>query len=330
MPKCADPVICFTVHGKRLFRNFSFIKRHSLVLQNDHQVFSCGKCLNCRKKRSFELAVRCVLESSLYSNNCFLTLTYDESKKGYHNELDYSEIQKFKKRLRKHCKGKRIQIFNVHEYGRNGKKHWHLIVFNHDFPDKERWASSSKNPYYTSKALTRLWPFGHHIIGDVSEASALYQAQYTQKDFKYGNLTNGKRSNSKHSGIGKNYFLQHFKQILSLGYIPFAGKKVPIPRYYQKLAHKHWCHFHQPTAFLDGVERKKLYSRLKPGTENRELSDSWELFKSIKQDYLKELEKNWEQVISSYLTTNQNPSFILANDNALYDLQKTIQLNERF
>lgn len=96
--KCADPVLCYTdSKGNKKYRHFSLASHiHKLSHQ---QVFNCGKCLFCRKKKSYELASRCVLHASLYTDNCFLTLTYDEKQKGYHNVLDYTDIQKFKKRL---------------------------------------------------------------------------------------------------------------------------------------------------------------------------------------------------------------------------------------
>ena len=39
----------------------------------------CGHCLQCRLARSRVWAVRCLLESELYSSNCFITLTYNNS-----------------------------------------------------------------------------------------------------------------------------------------------------------------------------------------------------------------------------------------------------------
>lgn len=329
MSGCADPVICFERDGKRLFRHFSVLKKHTLVLQKKNLVFNCGKCLFCRRKKCYELAARCVLHASLYEKNCFLTLTYDEKKEGYHNELDYSEIQKFKKRLRKHCVPKRIEIFNVHEYGRNGKKHWHLIVFNHDFDDRLLWPSNPARPLYTSKRLEKLWPHGFSTIGDVSEASAMYQAQYTQKDFKNGNITNGKKSKSVHSGIGRPFFNKHYKQILSLGFIPFGGRKLPLPRYFLKLAHKHYCHYYNESAFKGGDYRNQIHRPFKPGLANKEIADLYLHYKSLKVDYLIELEKKWEDTISTYLTTERDPAFIQSNSNALHDL-KLKQTQERF
>jgi len=225
-------------------------------------VFNCGKCIFCRKNKATELAARCVLHASLYQTNCFITLTYDEQREDYHNKFQYSDIQKFKKKLRRYVDyhyNKKIQIFNVHEYGKNGKKHWHLVIFNHDFSDKELHFMKNGHNYYHSENLKKLWPYGFNIVTDVTEASAMYQSQYMQKDFQYGYVLSEKKSHSKHSGIGRDYFLKHYKQILSLGYIPFGQRKMAIPRYFQKLAHKHYSHFYERQNFHDTSQRKKLY-----------------------------------------------------------------------
>lgn len=329
--KCADPVLCFTVDNKKKYRHFSLCSK--IMLHLPHLVFDCGKCLHCRKKKAFELATRCVLHASLYQQNCFLTLTYDEKKETYHNVFDYSDIQKFKKRFRQKVwrdYKQRIEIFNVHEYGRNGKKHWHLICFNYDFVDKTLFTMSSNLPLYTSKLLQSLWPFGFSTIGDVSEASAMYQSQYMEKDFKNRNNNNKLyRSHSKHSGIAKPYFLLHYKQLLSLGYVPIGGRKLPLPRYFQKLAHKHWAHFNDTSYFFDTPDRKQVYRPFKLGEENKEISDLYAIYKATKDSRLPELEKEWNDVISQYLTDSDSPDFIKSNENKLYDLRNKNNL-ERF
>lgn len=323
--KCADPVLCYTMeNGNRILRNFTFVK-DSLLLPYFRPLADCGKCLICRKRKSYELACRCVLHSSLYLKNCFLTLTYDEKKPEYHNNFNYRDIQLFKKSLREHVRrtyGKRIEIFNVHEYGKNGKKHWHLVVFNHDFDDKELFTIKNGNRLYISATLSRYWEHGHHTIGEVSEASAMYQAQYMEKDFQHNHAGTAKKSHSKHSGIGRAYFLKHYSQILRLGYIPIAGKKLPVPRYFQKLAHKHYCHFYEQTAFLDYPKRKALYRPFKQNEANKEIAELYIQFKAIKEERTLELEKQWQEVISQYLTTDETPDFIKAAANKMYDLQR--------
>lgn len=263
----------------------------------------------------------------------FLTLTYDEKKEGYHNVLQYSDIQKFKKRLRSYVSRinrKRIEVFNVHEYGKNKKKHWHLLVFNYSFDDKEIYTRSNGIPLYTSKRLSLLWPAGFSTIGDVSEASAMYQAQYMEKDFQNGNITNSFRSLSRHSGLGRDYFLKHYEQILRLGYIPFSGYKLPVPRYFQKIAHKHWCHFNQKTAFFDTPERKALYRPFKLGEENSNIAQLFEEYKNMKKEKIEKLEQEFDQVIADYLARRIVPQFVGSGSNAEYDNQKKQTQQERF
>lgn len=302
--KCGNPVLVFIgSDGGRYFRHFDLTKKEQLP--NTWQVFNCGKCLHCRKKRSYELACRCVLHASLYEQNCFLTLTYDEKQEGYHNIFQYSDIQKFKKRLRRKCSPKKIEIFNVHEYGRNGKKHWHLVVFNHDFDDKVLHTTRNSIPLYKSKTLEQLWPFGFASIGDVTEASAMYQSQYMEKDFRHGYVTDKKfihvkKSHSKHSGIGRDYFIQNYKQILTLGYIPVSGRRMPLPRYFEKLAEK--------LAVQGHSEINKLFLD----------------YKANKLIKVEEMEKEWDEVISQHLTTKRDPDFLIALQNTAHDLKNRI------
>lgn len=301
-----------------------------MVKLQHNLVFNCGKCIACRKKKAQEIATRCVLHASLYIHNCFITLTYDEKKPEYHNKFQYEDIQKFKKRLRRYCEhhyDKKIQVFNVHEYGKNGKKHWHLVVFNHDFQDKTLYTKKNGNNLYTSKKLEELWPFGFSTIGHVTEASALYQAQYMQKDLKNGNLQNDKKSHSKHSGIGRDYFLAHYEQILRLGYIPFDGKKFPLPRYFQKLAHKHYSHFYEPKNFIDYPDRKKLYSTFKPGQAKKDVADLYKSYYAERQNKIEELTEQWYEDIQEYIYTKEKPDFAKTGANYLYDLGNRTNTN---
>ena len=211
--KCADPKLCYTNGTTKILRHFS--QASEIFKLRAQTVFNCGTCIFCRKKKAYELASRCVLHASLNKQNCFLTLTYDENKEGYHNVFEYPDIQNFKKRLLQHIntveyshartrklKRRRVekrfrrtsQIFNVHEYGKNGKKHWHLVVFGYDFSDKEIHTFKNQIPLYTSKELEKLWKYGFSTVGSVTEASAMYQAQYMEKDFK--NYNNGTKRKS--------------------------------------------------------------------------------------------------------------------------------------
>ena len=276
--------------------------------------------------------MRCVLNASLYKRNMFLTLTYDETKKDYHNILCYEDIQKFKKKLRRHCDyhhKKKVEIFNVHEYGKNGKKHWHLIVFNHDFDDKKIYSVKNNIPLYTSELLEKMWSHGFVTIGDVSEASALYQAQYMQKDIKNGNVATPRASKSNHSGIGKSYFLRHYEQILSLGYVPFNGRKCPIPRYFEKLAHKHWCHFNDQSYFHELIDRKRVYSPFQPGEPNKRISDLFDRYIVEKKERIEEKETEWRGTVEEHIRTGVQPEFVRSLKNKSYDMKNKNQ-KEKF
>lgn len=343
--KCYDPVLCYTdPKGNKQYRHFSLATDLFILKHQGHLVFNCGQCLHCRKKRAYELAARCVLHASLYRHNCFLTLTYDEKKDNYHNVFEYPDIQKFKKKLRNTYRAfysdiktrkkrnyyyQKIEIFNVHEYGKNGKKHWHLIVFNHQFKDRTMYSKSNGIPLYTSSILDGLWTHGFSTIGDVSEASAMYQAQYCEKDFKNGHAGTSKKSDSKHSGLGKAYFDKHYSQILKLGYIPFNGRKMPLPRYFIKLARKHYAHFYDHSLFADTYQRKAIYRPFSNGLAKQEIADLYIEFRNTQNNAILELQKNWDEVISHYLTTKEDPDFIKSGSNTNYDL-KNKQTFERF
>lgn len=296
------------------------------MLHMHNAVFDCNKCLVCRKKQGHSLALRCVLHASLYQQNAFLTLTYDESRDGYHNNLDYSEIQKFKKRLRKHVKSK-IEIFNVHEYGKNGKKHWHLIVFGWSPDDKRVHTYKSGLALYTSPRLEKLWPFGFSTCGDVSEASAMYQSLYTQKDIKNGNRGTSKQAKSNHRGIGLPFFEKHYRQLMQLGYIPHAGKKHMFPRSFERRARRHWSYYYQQSDFWDLPDRKKLYNP--PKNPNREIADLYPFYIGRKKQFIQEVEQQWRETISNYITTKQKPQFVKSGEVLQYDLNKKIT-KERF
>lgn len=323
--KCADPILCYNNGTSKQFRHFSLSTPTFKALSN--LVFNCGKCIFCRKKKSYELAIRCVLHASIYNENCFLTLTYNDNNIDS-NTLNYTDIQKFKKRLRQHVSrnhnGKKIEIFNVHEFGKKGRKHWHLVIFGHDFSDKTIYSEKNNIPLYTSRLLTNLWPSGFNTIGTVTEASAMYQSQYMEKDIKNGNSNNGKKAKSNHSGIAKPYFYANFKQLLRLGYIPFEGKKIPLPRYFQKLAHKHYSHFYAQENFFDLPQRKALYRPFTKEDPNEEIANLYLNYSLTKQEFTQSLEHEWETFIGTHLFSKTKPDFLLAAENYLHDQKSKI------
>lgn len=181
----------------------------------------CGQCIGCRLARSKDWAVRCMHEASLFRNNCFITLTYNNENIPSNGSLRKSDFVKFMKRLRKRFSGLEavadedstitfpIRFFHCGEYGSQlSRPHHHAILFNFDFPDKYLLSSSSSScPLFTSEVLEELWSkeilpetyhcyesgtvfessgkyyakLGYVAIGDVSVESCAYVARYITK-----------------------------------------------------------------------------------------------------------------------------------------------------
>lgn len=287
----------------------------------------CGICFLCRQNKSKELALRCGLES-FGRDSMFLTLTYDESQPGYINCLDYKHIQDFKKRVQRfasyHKKLDGIKFFNVHEFGKNKKKHWHLLCFGFRYDDLEpRWPGDSS---FVSKELSGHWPFGHHLVGAVESASSMYVSGYMEKEFLLGHEKSTYSSKSNHRALGRDWFLDNYRSVLGNGYVSFESKKHPIPRYFLKLAHKHFCHFYDPSYFFDkpplggqpGIKRR--YAPFKDGEPNRELAN---LFWNLKEQRKEVFKENMDIFDREYrYAESVDTDFSRQLSNALYELKK--------
>ena len=202
-------------------------------------------------------------EIQLHDDNCFITLTYDDE----HMPSDYSlrkeDFQKFLKRLRDHIKPKKIRYFMCGEYGEDSwRPHYHAIIFNYDFPDKLRVQSKEvDNPYYISPELSSLWPYGYHIIAEANFDTAAYVARYCTKKitgdkaethyhrtildwneftgeiyhYEEVQLEPEYATMSKKPAIGKEWFDKYKTDCYPSDFLIVDGRKVPIPKYYDKL-----------------------------------------------------------------------------------------------
>lgn len=212
----------------------------------------CGQCVGCRLERSRQWAIRCQHEASLYKQNCFLTLTYNNANLPADGSLDVRVFQKFMKRLRKEF-GEGIRFYHCGEYGETyGRPHYHAIIFNFDFPDKVFFKENNGNRLYTSKRLNALWPFGYAVIGAVTFQSSAYVARYIMKkingdaaDEHYsridpvtGEITKLKpeyTTMSRRPGIGRAWFEKYSKDVYPHDFVVANEKKLKPPKYYDGL-----------------------------------------------------------------------------------------------
>lgn len=249
----------------------------------------CGQCIGCRLERSRDWAVRCVHESKLYSDNCFLTLTYNNENLPANKSLDKSHLTKFFKRLRKQNPGKKIRYFACGEYGDEFQRpHYHVILFNHDFNDK-RLYKYGEFPLYTSSTLAGLWPFGHAIVAAFSFESAAYTARYCVKKVNgagakehYGDRIPEYAVMSRKPGIGYDFFLKYYDDIVHYDrVVTRGGVQSKPPRYYDKLLR----------GFDDDIYLRNKENRL----ENAKYENPWRL-----QDLDKFNEIKFNQQLRSY------------------------------
>ena len=207
---CYKPITAYYAKEKNPTGKRSLVFDVRQAIDDTEVVIPCGQCIGCRLERSRQWAIRCVHEASLYENNCFITLTFDDDsiqKRSNPYSVDVKDFQKFMKRLRKKY-GSKIRFFHCGEYGESckyctkskyscrcgstdydswndrktlGRPHYHACIFNHDFEDKLLYTVRDGVRLYTSEQLSQLWPYGYSTLGDVTFDSAAYVARYIMK-----------------------------------------------------------------------------------------------------------------------------------------------------
>lgn len=210
-------------------------------------VLPCGKCIGCRLERSRQWATRAIFEASLHENNCFVTLTFNEENRPPENSLDKRTMQLFMKKLRKRYSNETIRYFLCGEYGElNDRPHYHVCLFNHDFPDKTSFAASKDFILYRSQQLEKLWPYGFSTIGSLTFESAAYVARYVCKKITgpmaqshYGKRTPEFCLASRNPGLGAGWFQEFKGDVLSTDRVIIRNNlKVRPPKYYDYIVQR--------------------------------------------------------------------------------------------
>lgn len=219
----------------------------------------CGKCIGCRLDRSKDWAMRCMHEAQLHTENCFLTLTYNDE----HLPADYSVNvrvhQLFMKRLRERV-ARKIRFFASGEYGDEDnpmsvtplRPHYHYLIFGYRPHDLKLHSRKNNIPLYTSETISKIWSYGFSTVGDVTYETAAYVARYTVKKIGgdmaaehytrihplSGNLVRvnpefGKQSNKP--GIGHNWFEKFKSDVYPSDFVVDSeGRKHAVPKYYHR------------------------------------------------------------------------------------------------
>lgn len=263
----------------------------------------CGKCLECRLRKSQEWATRIMLEAKDYKHNYFLTLTYDNQHLTVEDIvnketgeittlpiLKKKHLQKFLKDLRSyydyHYNLKDIRFFACGEYGgQTLRPHFHIILMNCPIADLKVF-QKGKNPLFTSNIINSIWGNGGVMIAECNWQTAAYTARYVMKKNvkehtdKYLNLQQEFVVMSRKPGIGKKYFDKHKEDYINYGIVSASSS-----------------HVAKSITYFD-----KLYSNI----DNDKLSKVKELRKELAINSLKNQLSNTDLSDVDYLSVKHN------------------------
>jgi len=216
----------------------------------------CGQCIGCRIDKSKQWAIRCVHEAQMHPDNSFITLTYSDEHLPTDGGLCPRHFQLFMKRLRKYFQPLTIRFYQCGEYGEKlGRPHYHALLFNLEFPDREIHKIQDGTPLYTSPLLEKIWGKGFCSIGEVNFKTAGYVSRYIMKkitgepahehytkiDPLTGEVFQVKAEYTTMSlkpGIGKPWFDQYQTDVFPGDFVVLDGKKLKTPNYYTELLKK--------------------------------------------------------------------------------------------
>lgn len=272
VPYSVDHLELVELNGKRsIIKDYepvdwSFCPPGHIKYFTDFVEIPCGKCIGCRLDYSRQWANRLMLENAYHTVSYFVTLTYDNyyleknckrlkyAVDGEDPIVSYSlvkrDFQLFMKRLRKHFKDADIRYYACGEYGSKTKRpHYHAILFGVPFDDLVYYKRNFEgDSYFVSETLAKLWPYGFHLIANVTWNTCAYVSRYvtkklngSEKDFySTFNIDPEFSTMSLKPGIGRSFFDEFKHDIYSgdnLIRLKVPGDPVSFspPRYFDKL-----------------------------------------------------------------------------------------------
>lgn len=207
---CYHPVTAWqsfrpNANGKR-----PLVFKQEYGIGGTEQPVPCRRCIGCRLDYSRQWAIRCMHESSLHKNNCFLTLTFNDEYLPFDLSVSKTFLSSYMKRFRSRF-GEGIRFAACGEYGTVcatcgksemicnrdlshvfiasiGRPHYHVLIFNHDFNDRVLFSEREGVKLYTSEKLNSSWvdpdtqeSLGFATVGDVTFESCAYVSRYITK-----------------------------------------------------------------------------------------------------------------------------------------------------
>lgn len=176
---CAEPIRAYkpTSGGALLFKAPNPNKNATTYEALD---IPCGYCILCRQEQARQWAVRITHEAQSWEESCFITLTYNEANIPEWGGLQYADLVKFWKRLRK-THGK-LRYYAVGEYGDESfRPHYHACLFGHAFTENRIILREKPTLLWTNQEIEECWGLGRVSVGALNFQTAQYTASYIWK-----------------------------------------------------------------------------------------------------------------------------------------------------
>jgi hypothetical protein len=160
--------------------------------------FSCRTCDDCIVSRKNDWVARGMAEMATAAHTYVITLTYrnnpDGTKPDSARAFKYADVQAWLWRIRaaakrKYGKGVEIRYIIAGERGtQKDRVHWHVVLYaSHDLFKLGKWYDfcfkAIGQPRVTRMDHWSLWPHGHVVTDEATQASLAYVLKYCVKDF---------------------------------------------------------------------------------------------------------------------------------------------------
>jgi len=201
--------------------------------------------------------LRCMHESQMHEENCFITLTYDDEHLPKDHSLDVSHWQKFAKRLRK--KVGPFRFYHCGEYGdKTLRPHYHACLFGMGFRDKKKFKKNKRGEWlFSSELLDKTWEQGFTTVGALTYESAEYVTRYILKNITgdmaedeytrtdkesgkvfqvkppYVTMSRGGRKKGA-GGIGASWLDKFHSDVYPSDEVVVSGRRFRPPRFYDE------------------------------------------------------------------------------------------------
>jgi len=235
-------------------------------ITQDGNIFACRSCDECVATRRHGWVSRAMAEKAVHPHAACVTLTYsDATQQGRDGAamFAYADIRLFMARLRDAARYEaKIGKWNIKPYvrflcageqgDRNGRCHWHLILFtNFDLSRLGKFRLSGKLVSHRRDMLTvgkrkrrlnwSLWPLGFMTLQEPDQAGMAYVLSYclkdqftadkskgTMREARSENFATGLFRMSKRPAIGEEWLYRKLETLLEKGSVlPSVQLKIP-------------------------------------------------------------------------------------------------------